>query len=165
MKLLLLALFFLTLLLACEAFAEVGVAPMGEKIFIARQANTIDQDEEVVVRVILGEARGESLAGQQAVANVIHNRSLKQKKSFSEVCVSPSQFHAYVPPLTSVPPELLFQVRWLAQKMMANELFDITNGATHFHSGSQPWWAKSMVETVKMGGHRFYKERVPHPRF
>ena len=38
-------------------------------------------------------------------------------------------------------------------------LYDITEGATHYHatSISPPWWTKEMTMTVQIDGHLFYK--------
>jgi hypothetical protein len=50
---------------------------------------------EALGLTIYGEARGESHAGQIAVAYVIINRSLKWRKSIKEICYQKNQFSCF----------------------------------------------------------------------
>src|ERR1043165_6216488 len=51
-----------------------------------------DADKLAIARTVYGEARGEPLTGQQAVASVILNRARGSGKSPAEVAAAPHQF-------------------------------------------------------------------------
>ncbi len=45
------------------------------------------------------------------------------------------------------------------------EALDPTKGATYYHTTKvNPYWAKSMTKTVKIGNHIFYKEKIDAPK-
>ncbi len=114
------------------------------------------------------EARGEDLAGQVAVAEVILNRvesnnfpntvckvinqgsSKKFKCQFSYMCDGKSEKifdrNSY---------ERIVKLSWI---MIMGSARVLTSGATYYHSsGVSPVWAKSLERTNVIGRHIFYK--------
>lgn len=125
---------------------------------------------DLMARTIYGEARGESTAGQEAVANVIINRLKKQGwygKTIHEVILKPYQFSCWLENdpnfniLLSIHLKLDKQIE-IATKAIKLELIDNTNGATHYHTKQiVPDWIKNpdrMRKTVEIGNHIFYRE-------
>jgi len=106
-------------------------------------------NESQAVRAIIGEASGEGYQGMLAVACGIRNRStlkgvygLKAKHVDNE-------------------PQWVWK---LAKKAYRASLTgkDITNGGTHWENTKafgEPYWAKHMVVTARIGSHTFYKEK------
>lgn len=113
------------------------------------------------------EARGESVAGQKAVAEVILNRRdsgkfpsticgvVKQGSNkgcqFSYNCGGKSRAirekAAYA------------RIHKIAQAALAGAPRDLTNGATYFHTtGVRPSWSRKFTRTTKIGRHIFYSE-------
>lgn len=103
--------------------------------------------DDLAVRAIVGEAAGEGFKGMLAVAGALRNRAslkgvygLNAKHSRNET------------PAT-----------WdLARKAWAESATrDITGGASHWDNVSRktPYWARSMVATVKIGQHTYYRPR------
>ena len=112
------------------------------------------------------EARGESLAGQAAVAEVILNRVdsprypnticgvVRQKGSgscqFSFTC-------------DGRPDTVSDSAAWDRAGRIARAMLDgaprlLTGGATHFHTPAvHPVWAKRFVQTARIGAHIFYR--------
>ncbi len=100
------------------------------------------------------EARGESIAGQQAVAEVVLNRANKSNQAICEVVFEPHQF-SWTRYTTSPPPN---NPSWLTAKMIAKEQLlaqsNHTNGATYFHVGNKARFNKKLK--AKIGAHAFY---------
>lgn len=101
--------------------------------------------EQEYVRAIIGEASGEGYNGMLAVACAIRNRgTLKGVYGLNAKHINK-------------------QPRWiwdLAYKAWIESIKnDITNGATHWESDlfKEPYWAKTMLKTVKLGHHQFYR--------
>jgi spore germination cell wall hydrolase CwlJ-like protein len=117
------------------------------------------------------EARGEGLAGQEAVAEVVFNRvhssgfpatvcgvvyegsNLKHACQFSFTCNGdlnrPKNARAWA------------QAKFLAAKIMMGTmpLSDMTDDAVSYHAVDvQPGWAGQMERTVQIGNHIFYRE-------
>lgn len=135
-----------------------------------------DQDIDVLARTIWGEARGETLAGQEAVANVVLNRvKVAQQRgqmwwgnTIRDVCRKPYQFSCwnhndpnYIK-LTHVTEQdpLFAQCVRIARRAVHGALADRTKGATHYHGDYiMPDWARGQNPTVLIGRHVFY--RIP----
>lgn len=130
-------------------------------------------EEEIFSKTIYGEARGESLAGQEAVANVILNRvkmNLIQPmwwgKNIREVCLKPKQFSCWnhndvnykilTGDLSQNP---VYQIcQRIVKRALAGVLKDNTNGATHYHTFEcHPLWARHLIPCAQIGNHLFYK--------
>ena len=134
-KLILIGLLILTAWMIDSAIYDADLAHAGE---IA---------EEQAIRAILGEARGEGELGMYAVACAIRNRGSLRGVYGAK---------AKIPDLT---PELWQK----ASKAWFTSLegTDMTGGATHWEAVQtfgKPYWADSMVRTVKIGNHTFYRE-------
>lgn len=117
--------------------------------------NVIAKDVKCLATAIYHEANSESEKGQIAVANVIMNR-VKSKKFPNSVCSVVSQKnqfswygrtkHKYNDKTVNI-----------AEKVLSNRVYDVTNGSLYFHSGRNPYWTKKMKFVTKIGGHKFYK--------
>ena len=128
---------------------------------------------EVMAKTLYGEARGESVAGIEAVANVILNRVkyAMQKGSFwcgntiTEVCHKPFQFSCWNEQDVNFPllkkdllKDPVYQICYrIARRAIAGCLKDNTRGATHYHAlYCNPSWSRCAVPCAQIGGHLFY---------
>ena|SRR5690625_2228373 len=117
------------------------------------------------------EARGEGLAGQVAVGEVILNRvdSSKYPDSVCEVVSQGSgngracQFSYHCDGLDNHVNDMLAwdQVGKVAALMLGGRPRILTDDALYFHNTSvRPSWAKKFVRTAKIGQHVFYRPKV-----
>lgn len=121
-----------------------------------------------LTKAIYFEARGESLAGQVAVAEVILNRKdsraypdticgvvrqgeeMRNRCQFSFMC-------------DGKPEDVTEQRAWrragkIADVMMKGRPRTVTKAATHFHTTAvRPGWSRRLVRTVKVDDHIFYR--------
>ena len=102
---------------------------------------------------IYHEARGETRQGQEAVAHVVLNRGGKICKTV----YATGQFTWTVRIMPAPHGKAWIQARSVARSVLAGETKDHTMGATYFHSGKTPGWARKLRFTVKIGSHSFYK--------
>lgn len=134
------------------------------------------QDEyvaDILARTIWGEARGQSLAGMEAVANVVLNRVKIAKargkfwwgNTIIEVCRKPYQFSCWNANDPNLPKLLAVDLRnihfatalRIARRAVAGVLDDNTKGATHYHAHYvSPRWAVGQKPSVVIGDHIFY---------
>src|SRR5262245_472150 len=139
-----------------------------------------ERDLVVLARTIVGEARGERIAGMKAVAWVVLNRAKRPERfgeTIADVCLRPLQFSCWNPgdpnmPITSTVtvehPEvgrLFVRCLGVAALCIVGEFEDLTNGADHYFSVriDTPAWAKDPAKMgfrVQIGSHKFYKEIV-----
>jgi spore germination cell wall hydrolase CwlJ-like protein len=101
--------------------------------------------------VIYAEARGEPVDGQIAVGQVILNR-VEGKHWPDDVCAvaeQPRQFASLMPDQERID---------LATAILNGEHDDLSSGATHFYSGSDPWWAERLIFVGTIAGHTFMEE-------
>lgn len=129
---------------------------------------------DVLARTIFGEARGEPLEGQEAVASVILNRvRISEKKGrywwgngIIGVCQKPYQFSCWnkndpsYQRLTTVQADDINFATTLriARRAVIGALKDNTNGATHYHANYvSPYWARGEKPVKTIGRHIFYK--------
>jgi len=136
--------------------------------------------DEVLALTIWGEARGESVEGQIAVANVIMNRwknNLGKYKTVTDVCLEPRQFSCWnesdpnrtrINKLMSqisrgVIPQELKQQLYIARGILGFNLVDNTRGSRHYitaklyDSENRPRWAKTPItDPVRIGNHVFF---------
>jgi len=129
---------------------------------------------EVLARTLYGEARGEELAGIEAVASVILNRvAFAQSRGrywwgndITSVCLKPSQFSCWnkADPnrkklLALSPRDPAYRLcKRIAKRAVAGDLPDQTDGATHYHTHAvDPFWARGHVPVAEIGNHLFYK--------
>jgi len=141
-----------------------------------------DEDRDVGIRTILGEAGGEGEVGMAAVAQVLKNRAIDGGyggNSIKAVSLAPKQFSAWnegpggIPAIRnwSKDSKAYLRAAKVYDAVMAGHVADMTNGATHYFSpkgmellkrqGSQShlvpsWWAgQASKNEVTIGNHRF----------
>lgn len=130
---------------------------------------------DVLARTLWGEARGEGMAGMEAVAAVIMNRVAQARRrgrmwwgnSVAEVCRKPWQFscwnvgdpnRAKLLAVDSTDPVFALALR-IARRAAAGGLPDPTAGATHYHArGVRPEWAAGRQPMAEIGRHLFYAD-------
>ena len=135
-----------------------------------------EKERDILARTLWGEARGEGLAGQIAVAWTIRNRvnDGKAKSWWGEgyvgVCQKPYQFscwnrndpnYAYLSGVKRIPFRELAQAQIVADQVMKDNVPDPTGGATHYYATTipnPPVWAKGAKQTLKLGRHLFFKD-------
>jgi hypothetical protein len=126
-----------------------------------------DAEWECLSKAIYFEARGETLRGQFAVAEVILNRVdspdypgsicgvVEQRGGggcqFSYVCDGRAD--------RMRDPEAMWRAERIAAAMMNGAPRALTMGATHFHTRQvRPGWARRFPQTAAIGAHLFYKQ-------
>ncbi|MGE5545571.1 MAG: cell wall hydrolase [Solirubrobacterales bacterium] len=131
---------------------------------------------DVLARTLWGEARGEPVAGKEAVASVVLNRVARAKAAggrhwwggtVEEVCRRPWQFSCWNPgdPNRAKIEAVTMEDRTfrtcvrIARRALGGVVADATEGATHYHAiGLLPPWARGLTPTAEIGGHLFYKD-------
>jgi spore germination cell wall hydrolase CwlJ-like protein len=132
------------------------------------------RDREILARTLWGEARGEGLAGQLAVAWTIRNRVFDGKdkswwgEGYAGVCLKPWQFscwnsndpnYAFLSGAKPIPAGQFKQAMEAANAVIDGTVDDMTHGATHYYATSMPKppvWVKGAKLTLTMGHHKFY---------
>ena len=135
-----------------------------------------EKDRDILARTLWGEARGEALVGQIAVAWTIRNRVFDGKtkswwgEGYAGVCQKPYQFscwnkndpnYAYLSGAKPIPVREFAQAQIAADQVLAGKIPDPTGGATHYYATTMskpPDWAKKATQTLKVGRHIFFKD-------
>lgn len=132
---------------------------------------TGDKDWSCLAKAIYFEARGESIKGEFAVAEVIANRvdspeypnsmcgvvfqgaSQRGSCQFSFACDGQPEV---------IRNKAAYEIAGkIAKAIMDGAPRDLTDGATHFHTVNvNPSWSRSFDETAAIGAHVFYREPV-----
>ena len=123
---------------------------------------------DILARVIWGEAEGEGAEGMQAVGNVILNRANIKDKNIPVVMFRKDQFSAIgdkdrFNSMINLSPDnpQYIQALEISKKLLAGELDDITNGATHFYNPDTANmnydWIKQYPIVATIGNHTFAK--------
>ena len=154
---------------------EEGAFEREENVEVQKDVPDNDQLECLALNTY-HESRGESIAGQLAVAQVVMNR-VKSKRFPDSVCEVVKQGPTYVnwkgnelPVLNkchfswycdgksdNYNPKTLDTIRTLVVAVMVDPL-DYTDGATHYHADYvDPWWAKHYEVTTQIDDHIFYR--------
>ncbi len=130
-----------------------------------------DAEWHCLAEALYFEARGESVEGQVAVAEVILNRvdSVAYPDSVCSVVAQGSggsggcQFSYRCDGLSDAIAErgAWAEVGRVARAMLDGAPRDLTDGATHYHSqGVSPSWSRAFPRTASIGAHLFYRETV-----
>jgi spore germination cell wall hydrolase CwlJ-like protein len=121
-----------------------------------------------LAEAIYFESRGEPLAGQIAVAEVVLNR-VDDRKFPSTVCAVTNQgagsgracqfsYACDGRPETMTSAQARARSEKLASLMLAGRSRILTDGAIYFHTRSvRPGWARKMTRTTAIGHHLFYR--------
>jgi spore germination cell wall hydrolase CwlJ-like protein len=135
-----------------------------------------EKDRDIFARTLWGEARGETFAGQVAVAWTIRNRVNDGKlkswwgEGYAGVCLAKKQFSCWNPndanfPFLSgakqIPAREFARARIAADQVIEGKVPDPTDGATHYYAIAMkkpPAWVAKATETLKLGGHVFFKD-------
>ena len=111
-----------------------------------------DNSDIEVARVIMGEARGESLLGQNMVSDVIHTRMVQRNKTSYEVVTEPNQFEGYYDgPVTDHVWSLVLKLK-LGLDIIKDAEFDQFRA---YKISPMPEWG---VEPAVIGNHVFFRE-------
>lgn len=114
------------------------------------------------------EARGETVKGQFAVAEVIMNR-VKSERFPDTLCgvIRQGTGKRYQCQFTYTcdgyaevikEPQAFERVSKVARAVMDGYAGDLTNGATHYHTPAvKPRWANVYTQTARIGDHIFYR--------
>lgn len=135
-------------------------------------------DVDILARTIFGEARGEGVAGMEAVAAVIMNRVNADLghdgkpdwwgEGVEGVCRQRYQFSCWnlddpnrdkLCTVTSRDPWFHHAIE-IAKRAIKGELPDPTKGANHYCTAAvadKTAWAKGRTPVAKIGGHWFFK--------
>lgn len=147
-------------------------------------------DEMALTCTLLGEAAGEPVESQIAVACVVRNRVDRQGrwgKTFRDVCLMPAQFSCWsgttgpgaentarvfaaAEALLAKEPmgrrTVLSQISWIADGIVDDQIADITRHADHylterlFLSLDCPSWAADRVPVAHVGHHVFLRLEI-----
>lgn len=131
-------------------------------------------DEFTAVLTLWGEARGETLEGQGAVAHVIMNRRNDGRwgSTYDAVCRAPSQFSCWnhndpnYAKMVNLPANDAGLKALLSTLHFCQTQPDFTQGAMFYYAASMtppPYWVASMLFCGQFGSQRFYKERAAMP--
>lgn len=102
------------------------------------------------------EARGETLLGQMAVAQVVLNRAGRDPAKVCEVVQARQQFSWTIKPPPVKDAVAYAQAREVATLALYTN--DFTSGATHYHAlGILPYWRSDMQVCGQWGAHIFYR--------
>lgn len=114
-------------------------------------ASLTDAERHLVEGIVMAEARGESLEGMMAVAQVIKDRSDLWGKSVTATCTAPNQF---AKPYKGEPSE---SVKTAVENVFENNMRVFEEPCTHFHANYvNPYWTSSKVSRGEIGSHKFY---------
>ena len=126
-------------------------------------------DRLVMIRTVIGEARGEGAAGKAAVAWVIRNRfrSGRFALTLAGVCLARKQFSCW----NSDDPnrqvcadfdensEVYKQVEVIVDGVLSDSATDPTANSTHYCTRNlNPPWAEGHQPVVEIGNHKFFND-------
>lgn len=107
------------------------------------------EEREIIERVVAAEARGETLKGQMAVANVIKDRAELWNMTPTEVVTAKGQF---AEPFQG---EISEDAKLAVEIVFDKGIRVFKDHVTHFASNN-PWWAENKTVIGSIGVHTFY---------
>lgn len=137
----------------------------------AQPAASGDAQWQCLTEALYFEARGETVKGQFAVAEVILNR-VDSTQYPSSVCGVVTQgtgrkyqcqftFTCDGHPEVVNEPAAYASVGKVARIMLDGAPRELTDGATHYHTTAvNPAWARRFIQTARIGVHKFYRMPV-----
>ncbi|MEP2031019.1 MAG: cell wall hydrolase [Paracoccaceae bacterium] len=154
--------------LVSEPKQQAGSVSFSKSWLDAQPKATGDENWRCLSEALYFEARGESVKGQFAVAEVIQNRvsssrfpdtlcgvinqgtGRKYQCQFTYTCDGNSE--AILEPLA------FERVSKVARAIIDGKSDNLTNGATHYHTTSvRPKWSRVYTKTANIGVHLFYR--------
>ncbi|GAB4388718.1 cell wall hydrolase [Albidovulum sp.] len=124
---------------------------------------------ECLATALYFEARGESIKGQVAVAEVILNR-VDSARFPTTVCAVVNQSNSrgcqFSFNCDGLPERIGNKAAWLTARKIAQAMLDgapraLTGGATYFHTPAvRASWSRRFERTAQIGGHIFYRAPV-----
>jgi spore germination cell wall hydrolase CwlJ-like protein len=156
--------------------ASSGSATVGSEIFtrawLAKQPKAGGSSEfKCLAEALYFEARGETVKGQFAVAEVIRNR-VKSDRFPSSYCGVINQgtgkkyqcqftYTCDGRPEVVSEPAAYARVAKVARATIDGKSPDVTHGATFYHTTAvRPSWARKFTNTARFGVHLFYRRGV-----
>ena len=122
----------------------------------------LDEQANCLATAVYFEARGESLEGQLAVADVVMNRAASGKypTSWCEVVKQPWQFsfvqHGQFPQIRDA--ESWAKAQGVARLAMANVIRSVPTDVLWYHANYvSPSWGSRLTQVEKIGVHIFYR--------
>lgn len=155
--------------LVAPTLTEGAPAEMSDAWLDAQPAPQGNPQLDCLASAIYHEARGESVEGQQAVAEVVLNRV--DDASFPKtVCgvveqraQGSCQFSFTCDGKSDAPTDQAAFVRAekLARAMLDGFPRSVTDGATYFHTRkARPDWSRRFIRTAQVGAHLFYRRPI-----
>ncbi len=139
-----------------------------------------ENDREILARTVWGEARGEGLEGQIAVAWSIRNRVEMDLhndgkpdwwgEGYADVCQKAWQFscwnrndpnYPFVSGAKPIPCREYAHACLTADQVIDSQHPDPTSGATHYYATTMskaPAWAAQARQTLVLGHHVFFRD-------
>ena len=114
-----------------------------------------DEERDLVERVVAAEARGESIEGQMAVAQVIMDRAATRNQSITKVCTAPAQFAE--PYQGEISEKTRDAVSFVFDK--GERPFELV---THFYAWNlidPPHWTEDKEFVGRIGDHDFFADK------
>lgn len=144
------------------SFTASGAIAAGgpERLYQARTGNPDGAALRCLTEALYFEARGESPAGQRAVAEVIMNRVDHPSfpKSVCGVVNQSGQFSYKGRGLRMRDGAAAMRARRIAAELLAGAPRTLTQGATYFHTAYvRPSWTRRFIRTARIGSHVFYR--------
>ena len=136
--------------------------PLGELVRDHADAVAADEERKCLAGAVYFEARGESLEGQLAVAEVVLNRAASGEypATICEVVKQPAQFSfvrdGQFPPIdeSSVAWRIAVAVAYIAKEKLADKL---ASDVLWYHADYvAPVWGRRLARVTQIGTHIFY---------
>lgn len=151
-----------------DLLSPTQVANQAQKLVANMSRPKSTSELECMAEALYFEARGESMAGQLAVAEVIYNR-VKSPRFPNSVCGVINQgaerrfacqftYNCDGKPETIHNRKVYEKLRKISYLVLKGKITDITKGATFYHNTTvNPKWARVFKRTRIIGPHYFYR--------